>query len=126
MITARARRVTSLAFYLPQFHPIPENDRWWGTGFTDWTNVRAAQPHFVGHEQPLLPGELGYYDLRDDDVREQQAALATEYRIDAFVYYHYWFHGRRLLELPLERLLESATPRLPWSSPAWWCNEASV
>jgi lipopolysaccharide biosynthesis protein len=119
---AAAERITSLAFYLPQFHPIPENDLWWGAGFTEWTNVRAARPRFAGHQQPLVPGRVGYYDLRDDSVREQQEALAAEYRIDVFVYYHYWFLGHRLLEMPLERLLASADPEMKFC--LCWANES--
>jgi lipopolysaccharide biosynthesis protein len=113
--------VRIISFYLPQYHPIPENDRWWGEGFTDWVNVRRTKLCFPGHYQPHVPADLGYYDLREPEVREAQAAMASTYAIFGFCYYHYWFGGHRLLERPFNEVLASGKPDFPFC--LCWANE---
>lgn len=109
-------------FYLPQFHAFPENDAWWGTGFTEWNNVASAKPVFPGHRQPNLPSDLGYYDLRDPSVRPRQYAMAQAAGIAGFMYYYYWFAGKRLMDLPVEELVNSTDQHpfcLMWANENW-------
>jgi hypothetical protein len=113
----------TIAFYLPQFHPTTENSVWWGEGFTEWTNVAKAKSLFTGHYQPFLPSDLGFYDLRCAESRQQQATLASQYGITGFCYWHYWFGGRRILERPFNEVLDSKRPDFPfclgWANQTW-------
>lgn len=111
-----------VAFYLPQYHPIPENDAAWGKGFTEWRNVVQTFPRFRGHSQPHLAGELGYYDLRVPETRARQADLARAYGIAGFCYYHYWFHGKQVLEQPFRAVLTAGEPNFPFC--LCWANES--
>ena len=118
------KKVKVIAFYLPQFHPIPENDEWWGKGFTEWTSVGKAKKYFFGHYQPRVPADLGYYDLRLPQVRELQADLAKEAGISAFCYWHYWFGGgKHFLEQPLPDVVRLGNPDFPfclgWANHTW-------
>lgn len=110
-----------ITFYLPQYHPIAENDKWWGKDFTDWVNVTKSKPRYKGHYQPQLPSELGLYDLRDEETRIAQSDLAKEHGIYGFCYYHYWFNGKMLLEKPFNEVLKSGKPDFPFC--LCWANE---
>ncbi len=117
------RKARIFAFYLPQFHPIPENNEWWGQGFTEWTNVAKAKPLFKSHYQPRVPSTLSFYDLRLAETREAQAELAKNHGVEGFVYWHYWFAGKRLLERPFNEVLSAKKPNFPfclaWANESW-------
>lgn len=118
---APAPDLRAIAFYLPQYHPVPENDAFWGSGFTEWRNVVQAKPRFPGHEQPHLPADLGFYDLRLAEVRAAQAQLGRDAGLHGFCYYHYWFSGERLLNRPFDEVLSSGEPDFPFM--LCWANE---
>jgi hypothetical protein len=123
-MSQHSKNLRSIAFYLPQYHPIPENDLWWGKGFTEWTNVGKAKPLYQGHYQPHVPADFGYYDLRMKEIRSEQAAMARLYGLNGFCYWHYWFgHGDSLLERPFNEVLNSGEPDFPfclgWANHSW-------
>ncbi len=123
------KKARVIAFYLPQFHPVPVNDKYWGKGFTEWTNVAKAKPLFKGHYQPQIPADLGFYDLRVPQIREQQADMARDAGIEGFCYWNYWFgEGEKVLEMPIEQMMETHSPDYPfcvgwanhdWSNKTW-------
>ena len=124
-------KIKIIALYLPQYHPTPKNDLWWGAGFTEWTNVGKAKKLFPGHYQPRIPADLGYYDLRLPESREAQAKMASEYGIAGFCYYHYYFgNGKRELELPFQEVLNSGTPDFPfclaWANESWYAKSWDI
>ena len=114
-------KIRPIAFYLPQYYPTPENDTWWGKGFTEWTMVSQAKPLFKGHYQPHLPADLGFYDLRIPEIMEEQAAMAKDAGIYGFMFYHYWFNGKRFLDLPVTNMLKRGKPDFPFC--LCWANE---
>ena len=125
------KKARVIAFYLPQFHPTPENDKFWGKGFTEWTNAEKAKPLFKGHHQPHIPADLGFYDLRNPEVREAQAELAKEAGVEGFCYWHYWFgNGKQFLQKIFDDVVESGKPNFPfcvgWANHSWnnknWVN----
>ena len=116
------QKIRPIAVYLPQFHSIPVNNEAWGEGFTEWTNVKKMMPLFNGHYQPHQPHDLlDYYDLSDPEVLVKQAWLAKAYGIYGFAFYHYWFNGKRLLNLPVDNMLKSGNPNFPFC--LFWANE---
>lgn len=120
-----------IALYLPQYYPFKENNEWWGTGFTEWTNVGKAKPLFKGHYQPRVPADLGYYDLRLPCIREQQAQLAKEAGVYGFCYWHYWFgNGRRLMNLVFDEVLSTGKPDFPfclgWANHSWYAKNWNI
>jgi hypothetical protein len=124
MLVGEKAKARVIAFYLPQYHPIPENDLWWGRGFTEWTNVTKAKSLFPGHYQPDLPSDLGFYDLRVPEVRKLQSDLARRHGVEGFCYWHYWFgRGRRVLDRIFDEVLESGEPSFPfclaWANETW-------
>lgn len=121
MYRSNMAKLRAIALYLPQFHPIPENNEWWGEGFTEWTNTAKAKPLYRGHYQPHIPADLGFYDLRLSEVRQAQTQMARSAGIEAFCYYHYWFAGRRILERPFQEVLLSGQPNFPFC--LCWANE---
>ena len=124
-----------IAYYLPQYYPFKENNEWWGEGFTEWTNVGRAKSLFRGHNQPKVPKDLGYYDLRVPEVREMQAKLAIEAGVTGFCYWHYWFgNSKQLLDMPIKELLKTGKPDFPfclgwanesWKAKVWNINDTS-
>lgn len=124
MNLTNTNKIKFLAYYLPQYHSIPENDKWWGKGFTEWTNVRKSKPLFKEHYQPIVPGQLGYYDLlKHPSIQEEQAKLAKDHGVDGFIYYQYWFGNKMLLESPAEAMLKNKNINIPfcfcWANETW-------